>query len=363
MLSNSSATHQQLGNALEALRLLVEPIDAANSEWWWWWWWVWWWGAHNDLWQTCAAASPSPLPCPRPAPSLPHPAPRCPADLHGMGGLAPVVALLSSAQPAALQARAAHLLGTAASNNHEFHAQLLQAHPEVLTLLLRLLAAGSASAGSAGAAGQQAAEAAEAGAKALYCLSAILRLSGAARGAFYRAAGVRALQQLLGSRGAGVRLKRKALGLLTDLVQLDAGDVGAVAGGGGGADAPATAGAQQQARPAAGLDYPAAVSAALQLLDAGREDADAAPDFDMQEKALLALMALLDTQGGSAAAAAFTQSGGDAVLVRLQSGLRAAAAADEDGGDFLLEVVQLAARVRARAAAAAAGGGHDATEL
>lgn len=281
-----------------------------------------------------------------------------------MGGLAPVVALLSSAQPAALQARAAHLLGTAASNNHEFHAQLLQAHPEVLTLLLRLLAAGSASAGSAGAAGQQAAEAAEAGAKALYCLSAILRLSGAARGAFYRAAGVRALQQLLGSRGAGVRLKRKALGLLTDLVQLDAGDVGAVAGGGGGADAPATAGAQQQARPAAGLDYPAAVSAALQLLDAGREDADAAPDFDMQEKALLALMALLDTQGGSAAAAAFTQSGGDAVLVRLQSGLRAAAAAaDEDGGDFLLEVVQLAARVRARAAAAAAGGGHDATEL
>lgn len=32
ILSNTSATQQQLGSALEALRHLVEPIDNANSE-------------------------------------------------------------------------------------------------------------------------------------------------------------------------------------------------------------------------------------------------------------------------------------------------------------------------------------------
>lgn len=35
-----------------------------------------------------------------------------------MGGLAPVVAFLGRQQPPALQARAAHLLGTATSNNN-----------------------------------------------------------------------------------------------------------------------------------------------------------------------------------------------------------------------------------------------------
>lgn len=32
ILRNASSTHEQLGNALEALRYLVEPIDNANSE-------------------------------------------------------------------------------------------------------------------------------------------------------------------------------------------------------------------------------------------------------------------------------------------------------------------------------------------
>lgn len=32
ILSNASAPQQQLGNALEALRYLVEPVDNANSE-------------------------------------------------------------------------------------------------------------------------------------------------------------------------------------------------------------------------------------------------------------------------------------------------------------------------------------------
>lgn len=34
ILRNASATQEQQGNALEALRYLVEPIDNANSECW-----------------------------------------------------------------------------------------------------------------------------------------------------------------------------------------------------------------------------------------------------------------------------------------------------------------------------------------
>jgi hypothetical protein len=92
-----------------------------------------------------------------------------------MGGLAPVVALLAAGQPPEVQARAAQVLGTAASNNLVFHSQLLGDHPEALALLLALLQAGSTLSATA--------EAAEAGAKALHCLSALLRGSPAARAA------------------------------------------------------------------------------------------------------------------------------------------------------------------------------------
>lgn len=170
-----------------------------------------------------------------------------------MGGLAPLVALLRAQQPPQphLQAGAAYVLGTAAANNVVFQKQLLGAHPEVLQLLLQLLADG-------GGGGDEAA-ASEAAAKALYCLSALLRLSPPARAAFYRAAGMATLQSLLRSPGTGPRLKRKGLGLLADLVQLDAGVHGA----------------------AAGLDMSAAVAAALQLLDGG-EAAEAEADQDLQ---------------------------------------------------------------------------------
>lgn len=172
-----------------------------------------------------------------------------------MGGLAPVVAFLGRQQPPALQARAAHLLGTATSNNNVFQEQLLGSHPEALPMLLHLLAAGTGSAGSGSASGeadgqQEQQEADEAGVKALYCLSAILRLSAPARTAFHQVHGLPTLQALLAApqaQGGSLRLKRKALTLLADLVQLD--------------------GAAQQQEGAASLDQGAAVTAALQLLD------------------------------------------------------------------------------------------------
>lgn len=131
-----------------------------------------------------------------------------------------------------------------------FQEQLLGDHPEALPMLLHLLSAGSRAGSSRAGTSSEGDEqlAAEAGAKALYCLSAILRLSAPARSAFYQVGGLPTLQALLAApaaQGGSLRLKRKALTLLADLVQLD--------------------GAAQQGT--AGLDQGAAVAAALQLLD------------------------------------------------------------------------------------------------
>lgn len=256
-----------------------------------------------------------------------------------MGGLAPLVQLLQPEQAAELQARAAFVLGTAAANNAPFQQQLLEQHPETLRLLLQLLASGTG-----GGAGDAKAEAA---AKALYCLSALLRLSAPARGAFYRAAGLATLQVALrggaagsdgsgadGSSGvrvtaAGLSLQRKALGLLADLAQLDGG-----------------------------LDAAAATGTALQLLEAqARLAAAGQGDLDLQEKALLLLQALLNGRPESAASTAQLMVGGHgpATLRRLEEAWRQAAAAEEDDA-FLLDLLALLQRVRAAAAAAAPSG-------
>ncbi|PRW58654.1 hsp70 nucleotide exchange factor FES1 isoform X1 [Chlorella sorokiniana] len=323
ILHNASSTRQQQGNALEALRYLVEPIDNANN-------------------------------------------------LQGMGGLAPVVAFLGRQQPPALQARAAHLLGTAASNNNVFQEQLLGDHPEALPMLLHLLSAGSSASASSSSAGsegdeQQQAAAEEAAVRALYCLSTILRLSAPARSAFYEVSGLPALQALLAAsaaQGGSLRLKRKALTLLEDLLQLDSAAQ----------QSTAQEGAAQEG--AIGLDQRAAVAAALQLLDVTEGEGDT----DMQEKALLVLLALLDAsdqvqQQPSRAAMQIAEAGGEAIVQRLEEAWRrdaeaagASAAGENEGEDpsFLLELVALCRRVRQRVAAAreqAGGTAHAAGSL
>ncbi len=57
-------------------------------------------------------------------------------DLERLDGLAPLVGLLAASPR--LQAAAAVVLGTAASNNHKFQQQLMQAHPEVLEQLMQV---------------------------------------------------------------------------------------------------------------------------------------------------------------------------------------------------------------------------------
>ena len=61
----------------------------------------------------------------------------CCADLHTLHGLQPVVQLLSQ-DSASLQAAAAFVLGTAASNNNKFQEQLMQLHPESISLLMQV---------------------------------------------------------------------------------------------------------------------------------------------------------------------------------------------------------------------------------
>lgn len=58
-------------------------------------------------------------------------------DLHSLEGLSPVVKLLTEDAPA-LQAAAAYVLGTAASNNNKFQELLMQHHPESINLLMQV---------------------------------------------------------------------------------------------------------------------------------------------------------------------------------------------------------------------------------
>jgi hypothetical protein len=103
----------------------VEPIDNANG------------GAPlRSSWELAPhAAPPARL---RPPARLTPAAPSAPtADLKTLGGLEPLVRLLQEGSPA-VQAAAAYVLGTAASNNDKFQGQLLEAHPEVLAHLLQV---------------------------------------------------------------------------------------------------------------------------------------------------------------------------------------------------------------------------------
>jgi len=59
------------------------------------------------------------------------------ADLHTLQGLQPVVQLLLQ-DSTSVQAAAAFVLGTAASNNNKFQEQLMEVYPESVVHLLRV---------------------------------------------------------------------------------------------------------------------------------------------------------------------------------------------------------------------------------
>ncbi|KAG2450497.1 hypothetical protein HYH02_004998 [Chlamydomonas schloesseri] len=336
ILTRPGASDTELLAALQALQVLVEPIDNAN-------------------------------------------------DLHPLGGLTPVVAQLGRlAEAPGLATAAAHVIGTAASNNPTFQRALLGAHPEVVGTLLQVSAAPEH----------------ECSVKGLYALAAMVRNLREARAAFVDAGGFRTLEALLRGEVVSPRVKRKALSLFMDLVDTapaagagagagGAGGGAAAAGAAGGAEAPAGAGEgavggegvataaaaaggkqevirtlqleaneeqqQQQhgdAHEDAHLRYgPQALAAAA--IGTGLPEAVVAllaqPDPDMQEKALLVLQRLA---ADGLARRVLRDNGADEALSALRAALRADAPGPGDEPDPYHDyLTDLAAQVAAAMAA------------
>ncbi|GAB4817589.1 hypothetical protein N2152v2_004635 [Parachlorella kessleri] len=393
IVRNASEPAVVRGNALKALRILVEPLDNAN-------------------------------------------------DLDKLGGVGPMVALLGSPSPL-LRAGAAYVLGTAASNNGPFQQTLMQAHPEVVPALMQLVntassgpawaaAVGAAAAGTGGGpaggswwarwrgaraqqpagegvfagdehqqqqqqqpskqqqqqqgadseGGAGAAAAAEAvddeyvANAGLYALAALLRGNLGARAIFYGAAGMRGLEALLLDSQQGLRVRLKALNLITDLIHQDAS---ALPSGAAGLDDSATAAAmlqllehplqapkqqqeqqrqgdaiaelhkgQQEEQPDIWQGQPEGAAAGSREVahigasGPGGEEA-VEEDLDMLEKALLALSALLEHRAVGISSTALEKArvtlGG--LAQRLQGST--ASAGEEDY--FVQDVLALAQQV------------------
>lgn len=155
VLTNSSAPEHEVLLALEALQVLVEPIDNAN-------------------------------------------------DLHTLHGLQPVIQHLGQ-QSDQVQAAAAYVLGTAASNNNKFQERLMGLYPDSIKLLLMV------SNSSTG----------ETSKKGLYALATLLRNNVDARRQFYQTNGIQQLTDMLNTPDQPQPVKLKVFNLITDLSDLD----------------------------------------------------------------------------------------------------------------------------------------------
>jgi len=210
------------------------------------------------------------------------------------GGLATLVAALDPGYPRSAAA-AAHALGTAAANNPEFQEALLNAHPDLFRATLALAAGSDPAAATKG----------------LYATSALVRNSPRLRVAFLKAGGLGTLQSVLRKEGGGdQRTRKKALNLVGDLARV--------------CQEEREAGALQ----ALGLVGEAGLVEAM--LEALEER-----DWDLREKGLVALGALLDAVKGSERAA--RAAGAAETLGRLERELRGELKGE--GGEFLEDVL------------------------
>eukprot|EP00198_Chlamydomonas_reinhardtii_P011534 XP_001700871.1 predicted protein [Chlamydomonas reinhardtii] len=291
ILRRAGASDTELLAALQALQVLVEPIDNAN-------------------------------------------------DLHPLGGLSPVVAQLARlAEAPALATAAAHVIGTAASNNPTFQRALLSQHPEVvgtllqrksLSLFMDLVDTQPAAAAAAAEAGAAAGAAGGAGG------GGDVEAGAAADGG----------EGLEGAGGGKQEVIRRLQREADQRQQQQHGDAHE--------DAHAGYGPQALAAAAISTGLPEAVVALL-----------AQPDPDMQEKALLVLQRLA---GDGVARQVLRANGADEALVQLRAQLRADAPGPGDEADPYHDyLTDLAAQVAAAMAApgpqapAGSGGGAAAT--
>ncbi len=213
-------------------------------------------------------------------------------------------------------------------------------------------------------------------AKALYALSALARAPGLAQEAFLQGGGVAMLHRTLAGAAEPMRLRKKALLLITDLA---ATSVPGAEGRGEGLAAPA----ESSAPLLLALREPPLLRALASLL---APPEDAAPDDDLAEKARCSAR---DSRGMSAAdamraqvlramrvylsaevtpareaAVAFRSGGADGALAALRVRLAAAVAAEaaeadaDDEGSYLGDLALLCDHVAA-ALRAATPPGHD----
>ncbi|MEW5309941.1 MAG: hypothetical protein WDW38_001781 [Sanguina aurantia] len=171
LLKSPEATSDERLMGLQTMQTLVEPIDNANVGTW-----------LPLIAQTCASS----------------------------GGFDPVIEHLtlpgSSEALDSLRATAAHVIGTAASNNVKFQLQILEDIPDLFSLLLPLC--NSSNEAVAG--------------KGWYAVSCMVLNLPQAREAFLAAGGMAAADSCLLSELSSVRNKGKALSLVMDLLQLSA---------------------------------------------------------------------------------------------------------------------------------------------
>eukprot|EP00884_Botryococcus_braunii_P008176 jgi/Botrbrau1/1735/Bobra.116_2s0075.1 len=122
-------------------------------------------------------------------------------DMKDLGGLEALMGALKEDWGAAVNAAAAHCIGTAASNNHVFQEHFMEAFPAAIARLIQLA---------------NTEEEAVAG-KALYALGQLVRGSEEARRNFLEGGGKDLMRDLVSMKRSQPTLLRKALDLVSDL--------------------------------------------------------------------------------------------------------------------------------------------------
>ncbi|BDA47165.1 probable Hsp70 nucleotide exchange factor FES1 [Coccomyxa sp. Obi] len=219
-------------------------------------------------------------------------------DLHKIGGIEVLLDSLGDHNSKQLRAAAANALGVAASNNEEFVQRLWEiCGADVVDKLLQLARL----------------ENQEAAGKALYALSNLLH-NEKFRRKFFEARGLATLQRPLAGQDTPPNVRRKALALLADLAH-----------------------------------YQETPNEILKLPERGRqlvreiEYQLSIGDWDLTEKALLALKALAEMPGGSE-----LLQGTDPTQQRLQKLIQVITAelAGHEGSEYMEEVKRLAEEVQ-----------------
>ena len=197
----------------------------------------------------------------------------------------------------AFEARAARVLGVAASNNPSFQEELINRHPDVILRLIQLLSSAAEDTTAA----------------ALFAAGQILRNSPKARQLWAQAAGGDVLVAMVrGGEQVTFKSRRRAVTLAGDLMRLDPGT----------------------------LDVSSLGDALLSVLREQTEDAigNEKVDLDLIDKVLEAMVAVKEVNGGKDDVLLGAQAGGEKVVQRLIARLKE----DKKMSEYVADVISMA---------------------